>query len=162
MKTCHIKMNFLLFLVMMCLAQSHGGHTKCKLPSQEHLKHRLLRMAPNALLYLDNQNITPDVTLKTCPLNVNQSSDRIQDRSISPWSYRYNEDPDRYPQKIPEAYCLCKGCVSLHNKQTTSMVSEPFFKEVMVLVKTSKCKREKVVYKHRSIKIAQFCICRFH
>lgn len=155
-------MIFLLFLVaMFSWAQSHGSHTRCKQPSQEHLEHRLRRLSFDDIPYLNKQDITPDITLKNCPMSVNHSSDLIQDRSISPWSYRINKDENRYPQKILEAYCLCKGCISPYNKQTTSMVSEPFYKEVPVLIKTSKCKREKLVYKLRRIKVAQFCICRF-
>ncbi|CAH2292658.1 interleukin-17D-like [Pelobates cultripes] len=158
-----MKMKFLLLIIVMIpWTQSHGTHTRCKQPSHEHLKQRLIRLAPDALLYLNKQDITPDLELKNCPKSVNQTSDLIQDRSISPWSYRINEDLNRYPHKILEAYCLCKGCISSFNKPATSMVSEPFYKEIPVLIKTSKCKKEKVIFKLRYIKIAQFCICRFH
>ncbi|KAM8946446.1 interleukin-17D-like [Pelodytes ibericus] len=156
-------MNLLLCLMVMLLwAQSNGIHSRCKHPSKEHLKMRLARLAPDALLYINKQDIIPDVELKKCPRTINHTADLIQDRSISPWSYRINEDSNRYPEKITEAYCLCRGCISSHNKQTNSMVSEPFYKDVPILLKTTKCKKEKVIYKLRYIKIAQFCICRFH
>ncbi|XP_032834850.2 uncharacterized protein LOC116957042 [Petromyzon marinus] len=38
-------------------------------------------------------------------------SSLLRDRSLSPWTYRMNEDPSRVPARLPEAQCLCPGCV---------------------------------------------------
>ncbi|KAG8446295.1 hypothetical protein GDO86_013939 [Hymenochirus boettgeri] len=151
----------LLFLVVTWTC-CEGNHVRCKDPSQHHLQMRLIRLAPEASLILLKDNTVTDVELKKCPKNMNHTSELPQDRSISPWSYRTNEDLNRYPQKITEAYCLCEGCISIHNKQQNSVVSVPFYKEVPILHKTPKCKRGRYIYKLRYIKIAQFCICRFH
>ncbi|XP_075428035.1 interleukin-17D-like [Ascaphus truei] len=149
-------------LLGLTLTQCLGEHVRCKDPSEEHQRLKLSRVAPDAHMLLNKEDIVPDVTLKKCPQNVNHSSELIQDRSISPWSYRVNEDPNRYPRRLTEAYCLCKGCISTHNKEHNSVVSEPFYKEVPVLQKASKCKKGRHVYKLRYVKVAQFCICRFH
>ncbi|XP_066888214.1 interleukin-17B isoform X3 [Kogia breviceps] len=33
-------------------------------------------------------------------------------RSLSPWGYSINHDPSRIPADLPEARCLCLGCVN--------------------------------------------------
>ncbi|KAG9473856.1 interleukin-17D-like [Eleutherodactylus coqui] len=130
----------------------------CKDPTEEHLRQKLERLSTDYLLPSNSDQI-PDAKMKKCPTSVNTSSELIQDRSISPWSYRINEDMNRYPRQIVEAYCLCKGCVT---SKESSMVSEPFYREVPVLQKTKKCKKSRFIYKQKHIKIAEFCICRFH
>ncbi|XP_068118789.1 interleukin-17D-like [Hyperolius riggenbachi] len=146
----------LMFILMYAECQRHR-HQKCKDPTEESLRNKLLRLTPDSLLLGEPEHV-PDITMKRCPLSINTSSELIQDRSISPWSYRINEDLNRYPQMIVEAYCLCKGCVS---SKSNHMVSEHFFKEVPVLYKSSKCKKSRYIYKLRYIPIAQFCVCRF-
>ncbi|XP_044153901.1 interleukin-17D-like isoform X1 [Bufo gargarizans] len=151
------KLLFPVILILSCtLCQGH--RIRCKDPSEEHLKQKYQRLSPESLL-ISKTDYVPDVKMKRCPTSVNVSSELMQDRSISPWSYRINEDMNRYPREIVEAYCLCKGCVT---SKESSMVSEPFYREVPVLYKSSKCKKSRYVYKLRSIRIAQFCICRFH
>ncbi|KAE8576627.1 hypothetical protein XENTR_v10004265 [Xenopus tropicalis] len=149
-------------LLALCWASCQGNQIKCKDPSEEYLKNKLFRHAPDAQILLFKPDISPDQELRTCPKSVNHSSTLIQERSISPWSYRINENVNRYPKQILEAYCLCKGCISSHNKGQTTVVSVPFDKEVPVLHKTPKCKKGRFVYKLRFIRIAQLCICRFH
>ncbi|XP_077315290.1 interleukin-25-like [Lithobates pipiens] len=146
----------LIFILMYMECEGKQNH-RCKNPSEELLRNKLERLAPDSLLLIRQDNV-PDITIKKCPSSINISSELMQDRSISPWSYRINEDLNRYPPIIVEAYCLCKGCVS---SKANSMVSVPFYKEVPILYKTSKCKKSRFVYKLRHIRIAQFCICRF-
>ncbi|OCT60616.1 interleukin-17D [Xenopus laevis] len=149
-------------LLVLTWAYCQGSQMKCKDPSEEYLKNKLFRQAPDAQILLFKPDITPDQDIRKCPKSVNHSSNLIQERSISPWSYRIKENLNRYPRHILEAYCLCKGCISSPNKEQTSVVSVPFHKEVPVLHKTLKCKRGRFVYKLRFIRIAQLCICRFH
>ncbi|KAM4692454.1 interleukin-17D-like [Rhinophrynus dorsalis] len=156
-------MKVLLSLILVLTWIHCQGHRiQCKDPSERYLRMKLSRVAPDAFLNLIKEDITPDVELKKCPVSVNHTSELIQDRSISPWSYRINEDLKRYPQEIIEAYCLCEGCISSHNKGKNSLISVPFYKDVLVLHKTNKCKKGKYVYKQRYIKVAQFCICQFN
>ncbi|KAM9296237.1 interleukin-17F-like [Gastrophryne carolinensis] len=153
------KMKVLLTLVLLFMATECWGHRshRCKDPSEEHLRSKLLRLAPDSPFFSRQDNI-PDLKMKKCPVRINSSSELMQDRSISPWSYRINEDLNRYPRIIIEAYCLCKGCITA---KANSMVSVPFYREVPVLQKTKKCKKSRFIYKMRNIRIAQFCICRF-
>ncbi|KAI3356057.1 hypothetical protein L3Q82_017319, partial [Scortum barcoo] len=53
----------------------------------------------------------------TCPSTARSQTDSktrlpVNLLSISPWAYRISYDPSRYPRHIPEAYCLCKGCLT--------------------------------------------------
>ncbi|KAM3924031.1 interleukin-17D-like [Leptodactylus fuscus] len=144
----------LILSFMLC----QGQRTRCKDPSEEHLRQKLYRILPESAFLINTEHI-PDEKMKKCPKIVNTSSELIQDRSISPWSYRISEDMNRYPREIVEAYCLCKGCVT---SKESRMVSEPFYRDVPVLYKSSKCKKSRYIYKLRYIKVAQFCICRFH
>ncbi|XP_018410857.1 PREDICTED: interleukin-17D-like [Nanorana parkeri] len=152
-----MKLLLALICILMYMECQGQRHHRCKDPSEEHLRTKLLRQAPDSLL-LTRQDNPPDIKMKKCPSSINVSSELMQDRSISPWSYRINENVDRYPPKIVEAYCLCRGCVS---SKANSMISVPFYKEVPVLYKTSKCKKSRFIYKLRNIRVAQFCICRF-
>ncbi|XP_053121117.1 interleukin-25 isoform X2 [Hemicordylus capensis] len=36
-------------------------------------------------------------------------------RSVSPWRYTLDHNPNRYPQYIRQAYCACPSCISLAN-----------------------------------------------
>ncbi|KAM9105309.1 interleukin-17B isoform X2 [Balaenoptera acutorostrata] len=54
-------------------------------------------------------------------------------RSLSPWGYSINHDPSRIPADLPEARCLCLGCVNPFTMQEDrSMVSVPVFSQVPV------------------------------
>ncbi|XP_029467952.1 interleukin-17D-like [Rhinatrema bivittatum] len=136
-----------------------GKHAPCRDPSEEDLEAQIGRLAAGYYSLVEKLNIIPDKELKKCPRALNQTSDLIQDRSTSPWSYRVNEDLERYPQRIIEAYCLCKGCFTIPTKEDKSLISEPFFMDVPVLQKTRKCRKGHYVYRLKNVKIAQFCNC---
>nr|XP_033818693.1 interleukin-17B-like isoform X2 [Geotrypetes seraphini] len=136
-----------------------GRHTPCRDPSEEDLEAQIGHRVPAYHLLIEKENITPDRELKKCPNALNQTSDLIQDTSISPWSFRVNEDPERYPRKIIEAYCLCKGCFTAPTEQDKSLISEPFLMSVPVLQKTRRCVKGHYKYRLRYVKIAQFCNC---
>ncbi|NXX77508.1 IL17C protein, partial [Urocolius indicus] len=56
------------------------------------------------------------------------------ERSISPWRYRIDEDENRYPRKLAFAECLCSGCVDVKTgRETSSLNSVPIHQTMMVL-----------------------------
>ncbi|XP_074737361.1 interleukin-17C isoform X1 [Strix uralensis] len=56
------------------------------------------------------------------------------ERSISPWRYRIDEDENRYPRKLAFAECLCSGCVDVKTgRETTSLNSVAIHQTMMVL-----------------------------
>ncbi|KAK6474793.1 interleukin-17B-like isoform X1 [Huso huso] len=54
-------------------------------------------------------------------------------RSLSPWSYRVNRDETRIPTDIPEAHCLCSGCINPFTMQEDrTMTSVPIYTKIPV------------------------------
>ncbi|XP_053257894.1 interleukin-17C [Podarcis raffonei] len=99
------------------------------------------RQAPVQLVpYVEGEEASPRRQRRhhetTCPdLKVQGTLNReIHERSISPWTYRIDEDEDRYPRKLSIAECLCKGCIDVKTGQeVTSLNSVPVFQNMMVL-----------------------------
>ncbi|XP_041123782.1 interleukin-17C-like [Polyodon spathula] len=57
-----------------------------------------------------------------------------EERSISPWTYTFNVDEDRYPKVLAFAECLCIGCISaVTGKEMTSLNSLLLTQRIMVL-----------------------------
>ncbi|XP_072791467.1 interleukin-17B [Taeniopygia guttata] len=58
---------------------------------------------------------------------------RSNRRSLSPWAYRINHDARRIPADIPEARCLCRGCINPFSMQEDrSMASVPIYSRLPV------------------------------
>ncbi|XP_067410768.1 interleukin-17D-like isoform X2 [Emydura macquarii macquarii] len=149
--------------ILLCLAvgQTLGAHIPCQEPSDAELQSMLSRhLAPGVGLLAPTEAVLPGQALKSCPVNVSQTSSRLQDVSTSPWAYRVNEDPRRYPRRMVEAYCLCEGCL-IDQKEDRSVRSEPFYQEVPVLQKSGQCEAGQYVYQPSLLQVAQFCICSF-
>ncbi|XP_068128979.1 interleukin-17B [Hyperolius riggenbachi] len=54
-------------------------------------------------------------------------------RSLSPWTYSINHDENRIPASIPEARCLCTGCINPFTMQEDhSMSSIPIYSKIPV------------------------------
>ncbi|XP_036605651.1 interleukin-17B [Trichosurus vulpecula] len=54
-------------------------------------------------------------------------------RSLSPWAYSLNHDPARIPVDLPEARCLCLGCINPFTMQEDrTMVSVPIYSQIPV------------------------------
>uniref|UniRef100_UPI00398E4F38 interleukin-17C-like n=1 Tax=Pristiophorus japonicus TaxID=55135 RepID=UPI00398E4F38 len=87
------------------------------------------------------------------------ASSHIEDRSISPWTYRFNKDPKRIPESIPEAVCLCRGCINFSKmKHTLDCTSVPVTTTMQVYYRTS-CGKHKFRYETKWIEIAVACTC---
>uniref|UniRef100_A0A8D2LAZ0 Interleukin 17B n=1 Tax=Varanus komodoensis TaxID=61221 RepID=A0A8D2LAZ0_VARKO len=89
-------------------------------------------------------------------------------RSLSPWAYRINHDAARIPVDIPEAHCLCAGCINPFTMQEDrTMVSIPIYSKIPVrrlLCEPSKPPRKKRCHKeHKMVmeSIAVGCTCIF-
>ncbi|MEE6500461.1 hypothetical protein FKM82_003790 [Ascaphus truei] len=74
---------------------------------------------------------------RVCPnLKSSSSSDSVplNERSISPWSYRIDIDENRYPQKLAFAECLCSGCIKgISGKENLSLNSVQIYQTMLVL-----------------------------
>uniref|UniRef100_A0A3Q2HCA2 Interleukin 17D n=1 Tax=Equus caballus TaxID=9796 RepID=A0A3Q2HCA2_HORSE len=68
-------------------------------------------------------------------------------RSVSPWAYRISYDPARYPRYLPEAYCLCAGCLTgPRGAEELRFRSAPVYVPAVVLRRTPACAGGRAVY----------------
>ncbi|KAM9487376.1 interleukin-17D [Clarias gariepinus] len=92
---------------------------------------------------------------------VKSSSVPVNLLSLSPWAYRLKHDPSRYPRYIPEAYCLCKGCLSgPSGEETEHYRSVPVFVPTAVLRRSPTCVggRRSYTESYESIPVGCTCI----
>ncbi|XP_076857936.1 interleukin-17D [Brachyhypopomus gauderio] len=80
--------------------------------------------------------------------------------SLSPWGYRISHDPARYPRFIPEAYCLCKGCLTGPNgEESHKYRSVPVYVPTAVLRRTGSCAGGRRSYTESYVSVAVGCTC---
>ncbi|KAG5851584.1 hypothetical protein ANANG_G00053210 [Anguilla anguilla] len=80
--------------------------------------------------------------------------------SISPWAYRITHDPARYPRFIPEAYCLCQGCLlGPRGEESVRHRSAPVYMPTAILRRTGTCAGGRHTYVERYVSIAVGCTC---
>ncbi|NXS12061.1 IL17F protein, partial [Neodrepanis coruscans] len=57
----------------------------------------------------------------------------VRNRSLAPWDYRLDKDPNRFPQVIADAQCRLSGCVNPLGQEDHSLNSVPIKQEILVL-----------------------------
>ncbi|NXV20987.1 IL17F protein, partial [Cepphus grylle] len=57
----------------------------------------------------------------------------VRNRSLAPWDYRLDEDPNRFPQVIADAKCRLSGCMNPLGQEDHSLNSIPIQQEILVL-----------------------------
>uniref|UniRef100_A0A8D3EA65 Interleukin 17d n=1 Tax=Scophthalmus maximus TaxID=52904 RepID=A0A8D3EA65_SCOMX len=82
-------------------------------------------------------------------------------RSVSPWAYRMLYDPTRFPRHIPEAYCLCSGCLlGAHRGEDSELYrSAPVYAPAVVLRRTGSCVGGRHSYTEIYVSVAVGCTC---
>ncbi|KAK7168932.1 hypothetical protein R3I93_005051 [Phoxinus phoxinus] len=80
--------------------------------------------------------------------------------SLSPWAYRISHEPARYPRYLPEAYCLCKGCLTGPNgEESDRFRSTPVYMPTVILRRTGTCVGGRHSYTESYVSIAVGCTC---
>ncbi|KAM4609140.1 interleukin-17D [Polymixia lowei] len=80
--------------------------------------------------------------------------------SLSPWAYRISHDPARYPRYIPEAYCLCKGCLTgPGGEESHQYRSTPVYTPSVILTRTGSCIGGRHSYTETYVSIPVGCTC---
>ncbi|XP_059895576.1 interleukin-17D [Gadus macrocephalus] len=80
--------------------------------------------------------------------------------SLSPWAYRISHDPLRYPRFIPEAYCLCTGCLTgPGGKESVRHRSTPVYTPSVILRRTGACVAGRHSYVESYVSLAVGCTC---
>ncbi|NXY24350.1 IL17F protein, partial [Atrichornis clamosus] len=57
----------------------------------------------------------------------------VRNRSLAPWDYRLDEDPNRFPRVIADAQCRLSGCVGPLGQEDHGLNSVPIKQEILVL-----------------------------
>ncbi|CAG08234.1 unnamed protein product, partial [Tetraodon nigroviridis] len=80
--------------------------------------------------------------------------------SISPWAYRLSYEPSRFPRYIPEAYCLCRGCLlGPRGEESEQLRSTPVYAPSVILRRSGSCVGGRHSYTETYVSIAVGCTC---
>ncbi|KFV82316.1 Interleukin-17F, partial [Struthio camelus australis] len=78
------------------------------------------------------QNVKVDISISNINQDTKMASD-VSSRSLAPWDYRIDEDPNRFPHVIADAQCRHSSCVDLAGQLDYSVNSVPIRQEILVL-----------------------------
>lgn len=74
--------------------------------------------------------------------------------------HRLSYDPTRYPRLLPEAYCLCRGCLTgPRGEEDLSLRSAPVLLPTVVLRRTPGCAGGRSVYAEEYVAVPVGCTC---
>ncbi|XP_068602296.1 interleukin-17D [Brachionichthys hirsutus] len=80
--------------------------------------------------------------------------------SVSPWAYRMSHNLTRYPRYIPEAFCLCTGClIGPRGEENLRYRSVPVYAPSVVLKRTGSCVGGRHSYVEIYVSVAVGCTC---
>uniref|UniRef100_UPI00398F3852 interleukin-17A-like n=1 Tax=Pristiophorus japonicus TaxID=55135 RepID=UPI00398F3852 len=151
----YLKVEWVVCLVLLSkVSPSNGARKHCAEPSQKQLSRKLDHLVPISAV-TSAQHLRPGKVFKASHRHTSQ----IGERSTSPWAYRVNEDEARYPRRLMEAYCLHTGCLGPDGHLDDTVMSVPYYTNVLVLRRSSKCKHKTHIYKLTEEKIPVFCVC---
>ncbi|XP_037345533.2 interleukin-17D [Pungitius pungitius] len=101
----------------------------------------------------------------TCPSRARSPADGdtrlpVNLLSVSPWAYRISYDPARYPRYVPEAYCLCRGCLlGPLGGESDLYRSTPVYAPSVLLRRARSCAGGRHSYTELYVSIAVGCTC---
>ncbi|XP_061774236.1 interleukin-17D [Nerophis ophidion] len=102
----------------------------------------------------------------SCPGPARSSAADSQSRlpvnllSVSPWAYRISYDPTRFPRHMPEAYCLCQGCLTgPHRQESDQYRSTPVYAPSVILRRSGSCVGGRHSYSEVYVSVAVGCTC---
>ncbi|KAG7331296.1 hypothetical protein KOW79_005265 [Hemibagrus wyckioides] len=159
----------LVVVVVSCAARGGGKGNRrvCADLPEEILEQRFGRLSVGVLsAFHHTLQLTAEPQNLSCPSSgllrsVKRSSMPVNLLSLSPWAYRLRRDPTRYPRFIPEAYCLCKGCLTGPNgEESEDYRSVPVFVPTAVLRRSGSCVggRRSYTESYESIQVGCTCI----
>ncbi|XP_062971928.1 interleukin-17A-like [Elgaria multicarinata webbii] len=123
----------LLVLMLAVTNLAHGNHIKNK-------KERTKRMSDNcsSQLAVQQDNKLPESVRVNIHIVHTEPAHKllpdVRNRSLSPWNYSINEDPNRFPHVIYEASCRYSACLDPKGRILNySLNSVPIQQEILVL-----------------------------
>ncbi|KAK2850199.1 hypothetical protein Q7C36_008982 [Tachysurus vachellii] len=157
----------LLVVVVSCAARGGKGTRRlCADLPEEILEQRFGRLSVGVLsAFHHTLQLTTEPQNLSCPpsglmQSFKRSSMPVNLLSLSPWAYRLRHEPSRYPRYIPEAYCLCKGCLTgPSGEESEDYRSVPVFVPTAVLRRSGSCVGGRRSYTESYESIAVGCTC---
>ncbi|KAM4771250.1 interleukin-17F-like [Rhinophrynus dorsalis] len=132
--------------------ENYGQYEDREIPSghQEKCKGKRSRRIPSSM--------TVDLSvIDTSYLNSLVELVGDESRSLAPWDYSLNVDPNRYPHVISEANCHSLSCTDSDGKVNRDLISLPIQHDMMVLRREQKdCD---YVYRLESQRVTLGCTC---
>ncbi|XP_073320907.1 interleukin-17C-like [Pagrus major] len=95
---------------------------------------------------------------RTCMQAAREMRGADNNRAVSPWKYRIDQDNDRIPPKIPFAVCICEGCI-IHQREDMDYNSKAVYASLMIHRRTGKCSDNKYKVKKDFIQVPVGCTC---
>ncbi|XP_047670838.1 interleukin-17D isoform X2 [Tachysurus fulvidraco] len=141
----------LLVVVVSCAARGGKGNRRlCADLPEEILEQRFGRLSVGVLsAFHHTLQLTTEPQNLSCP-----SSGLMQSFK------RLRHEPSRYPRYIPEAYCLCKGCLTgPSGEESEDYRSVPVFVPTAVLRRSGSCVGGRRSYTESYESIAVGCTC---
>ncbi|KAL6484823.1 hypothetical protein MHYP_G00068680 [Metynnis hypsauchen] len=165
----------LLVLVLVCSAEGLKGlkvrrrawRTRpCADLPEELLEQMFGRMSVGVLsAFSHTLQLVPGPQNLSCPSAARRSPNGasrtpVNLLSLSPWAYRINHDPARYPRFLPEAYCLCRGCLTgPKGEESEQFRSVPVYIPTAVLRRTGSCLGGRHSYIESYVSVPVGCTC---
>ncbi|XP_030269047.1 interleukin-17C-like isoform X1 [Sparus aurata] len=108
--------------------------------------------------YLDKKVSVNVPDTRTCMQAAEEMQGAENNRSVSPWRYRLDEDVNRIPSKIAFAECICQGCI-IDKRENMSYNSRSVDAWLRIYRKTGKCSENKYKVRKDFIKVPVGCTC---
>ncbi|NXK91002.1 IL17 protein, partial [Formicarius rufipectus] len=126
----------LVLLALLSASTSLGKAIKPGLKSES-----LFKQVPPGCLTQKDPKFPQTVRVNISISNTNQDTKvslDVSSRSLSPWDYRIDEDPNRFPQVIADAECRHSRCLSPAGELDHGLNSIPIKQEILVLRREQK------------------------
>ncbi|NWU58719.1 IL17F protein, partial [Dromas ardeola] len=125
--------SLLLVLVLaLTVGSSPHGRAAHPRPSKDGSPVRLREGCPNQKDLKFPTTVKVDIRISNSDHAFKMVHD-VRNRSLAPWDYRLDEDPNRFPQVIADAKCRLSGCVNPLGQEDHSLNSVPIQQEILVL-----------------------------
>ncbi|XP_056125461.1 interleukin 17a/f3 [Rhinichthys klamathensis goyatoka] len=80
-------------------------------------------------------------------------------RSLSPWTYETSFNDSRIPQKISEAKCEKRGCITEDGEEDFGLESKPIYYQINVLRRVKGKNKTHYALKLETISVSLGCTC---
>ncbi|NXP13255.1 IL17F protein, partial [Thinocorus orbignyianus] len=122
----------LVLILALAVRSSPHGRVAYPRPSRDSGSMRLREGCSNQMDLKFPTTVKVDIRISNSDHGFRMVHD-VRNRSLAPWDYRLDEDPNRFPQVIADAKCRLSGCVNALGQEDHNLNSVPIQQEILVL-----------------------------